>query len=273
LGSGFSVNNYSDCISREQAQPLSEPRRKASLPSVKQDVPSRPERAELVSDAQSEVVLITDISSELYLLTTSLFASTFHGEVDPTVDTVSEYVKTGKYQILAYVDKQDKSVIGGAILGDIRGAHKDVVILEYFFVNPQKRGKGVGSKWFNILVDYLKEKTAYKYMVLECVESLIGFYTRLGAEETQVAPSLCVRSLSSTTTAATLSQSSRPSTLLSLMSVALRHDGAEFVENLSIMNKVVSHVRTHLHRMVVSVPKTYSNEQGQKSFNVWAQSH
>jgi len=278
-GSGFSVNTYSESISREQAfQVLEEPRRKTSLPSIQ--VPVKAVHAEPVlsaekpvSGAQSEVVLITETSSELYLLTTSLFASTFHGEVDPIVATVNEFVQSGKYQILALVDKSDRSVIGGAILGDIRGVHQDVVILEYFFVNPEKRGKGIGTKWFNTLLDYLKEHTTYKYMILECVESLIGFYSRLGAVDTAIQPSLCVRSLSSSTTAATLSATGRPSTLLSLMAVVLHDDGAEFVQDSHEMNTVISYVRRHLHRMITCVPKTFSTEQGEKPFNVWAQQY
>jgi GNAT superfamily N-acetyltransferase len=262
-----------------QAKPLEEPRRKASLPSIQQ-LPLKPVRAEPVlsaekpvSGAQTEVVLITETSSELYLLTTSLFASTFHGEVDPSVATVSEFVQSGKYQILALVDKSDRSVIGGAILGDIRGVHNDVVILEYFFVNPEKRGKGIGSKWFNTLLDYLKEHTTYKYMILECVESLIGFYTRLGAVDTGISPSLCVRSLSSSTTAATLSSSGRPATLLSLLAVSLRDDGAEFVQDQRLMNTIIAYVRKHLHRMITSLPQTFCSEQGEKPFNVWAQQY
>lgn len=229
--------------------------------------------AEHVAGAQSEVVLITETSSELYLLTTSLFASTFHGEVDPTVATVNEFVQSGKYKILALVDRQDNSVVGGAILGDITGIHKDVVILEYFFVNPEKRGKGIGSKWFNTLVGYLKDNTTYKYMILECVENLIGFYNRLGAVDTGIHPSLCVRSLSSPTTVATMSAGSRSSSLLSLMAVSLHDDGAEFVQDKNIMNEVIAYVRSYLHRMIVTKPKTYQTEEGAKPYNVWAQAY
>jgi len=207
------------------------------------------------------------------LLTTSLFASTFHGEVDPCVATVTEYVQSGKYKILALVDKQDNSVIGGAILGNITGVHLDVVILEYFFVNPLKRGKGIGSKWFNTLTDYLKENTTYKYMILECVENLIGFYARLGAVDTGITPSLCVKSLYSPTTVSTMSAGTRPASLLSLMAVCLRDDGAEVIENKPMMNSIIAYVKRHLQSMVVTVPKTYQHEDGVKSYNVWSQEY
>jgi len=185
---------------------------------------------------------------------------------------VSEFVQAGKYKILALVDTNDRSVIGGAILGDIRGVHQDVIILEYFFVNPEKRGKGIGTNWFKTLVDYLKQHTGFKYMILECVQGLIGFYNRLGAVDTGIQPSLCVKSLSSSTTVAAVSSSARPASLLSLMVVSLRDDGAELTHDQEFMNKVVAYVRTYLHRMISVTPKTFTTEDNNTlPYNVWAQ--
>jgi len=252
-----------------------EPRRNANLPSVQPNaqVPNSSAQ-QAASCQQTEVVLITETSSELYLLTTSLFASTFHGEVDPTVEQVSEYIKSGRYQLLALVDKSDRSLVGGAILGDIRGVHQDFLILEYFFVNPLKRGKGIGSSWFLILLDFIRQHTAYKYLVLECVQGLIGFYTRLGAFDTGVEPSLCVRSLSSKSTVATLSSSDRPAYLLSLMAVSLRQDGSEMFHDKPFITTVVAHIRRHLHRMITCENKTFvSDSQVESPYVVWAQEH
>jgi GNAT superfamily N-acetyltransferase len=247
---------------------MCEPRRNACLPSVQ---PSAQQPS--TSCQQTEVVLITETSSELYLLTTSLFASTFHGEVDPSVEQMSEYVKSGKYQLLALVDKSDRSLVGGAILGDIRSVHQDFLILEYFFVNPLKRGKGIGSSWFLILLDYIRQHTAYKYLVLECVQGLLGFYARFGAFDTGIQPSLCVKSLSSSTTTAAISSSVRPASLLSLMAVSLRQDGSEMSHDKAFINTVVAHIRRHLHSMITCVPKTFESDAQVESYNVWAQAY
>lgn len=221
----------------------------------------------------TQVVLIEDTESNLFTETVTLFTSTFHGEVDPTAEQVKDYIKNGKYQLLALVDKKDKSLVGGAILGDISSVHQEFVILDYFFVNPLKRGKGIGSSWFLILLDYVRMHTAYKVLVLECVKSLIGFYARLGAVDTGINPSQCVRSLSATT-AAVKTTSDRPDTLLSLMSVSLRDDGSEMLHKYKpLLNGVVAHIRKHLHRMITSVSHKSVSDQRVEPYTIWAQSH
>jgi GNAT superfamily N-acetyltransferase len=243
----------------------------ASLPSVQEIVQVVNKPTSLVDTTQ--VVLIEDTESNLFAQVVALFTTTFHGEVDPTAEQVKDYVKNGKYQLLALVDKEDKSLVGGAILGDLRGVHQEFVILEYFFVNPLKRGKGIGTSWFLILLDYVRQHTAYKVLVLECVKSLIGFYARLGAIDTCIHPSLCVRSLSATTAAAKTT-SDRPDTLLSLMAVSLRDDGSEMSHKYKpLLSGIVAHIRKHLHRMITSVSHKSVSDQHVEPYTIWAQSH
>ncbi len=245
----------------------------ASLPSVQEIVPQVVSKPSSTLADTTQVILVDNTESNLFTQVVGLFTSTFHGEVDPTAEQVKEYVKNGKYQLLALVDKEDKSLVGGAILGDLRGVHQEFIILDYFFVNPLKRGKGIGTSWFLILLDYIRQHTAYKFLVLECVKSLIGFYARLGAVDTCIHPSLCVRSLSATTAAAKTT-SDRPDTLLSLMAVSLRDDGSEVLNKYKpLLSGVVDYIRKHLHRMITSVSQKCVSDQHVEPYTIWAQSH
>jgi len=175
---------------------------------------------------------------------------------------------------MALLDEQDDSLIGGAILGDLSEVHDNVVILEYFFVNPEKRGKGIGSNWFLKLLEHLRQNTRYTFMVLECVKGLIGFYSRLGAFDTHIKPSLCVRSLSSPSTTLSLSSKVCPPSLLSLMAVSLHEDGSEEFHDSEFLNSTVNYLRNHLHRMISMKSKTIvlEDQEAVCSFNVWYQS-
>eukprot|EP01080_Neovahlkampfia_damariscottae_P004071 gene4071-7360_t len=61
--------------------------------------------------------------------------------------------------------------------------------LEYLFVNKKIQGKGIGTKFMNNLINFLKIEKKLTVLTLECVESLIKFYSKFEAQISTIGPS------------------------------------------------------------------------------------
>jgi len=55
--------------------------------------------------------------------------------------------------------------------------NSDVYHLDYFCVHPGFRGGGIGSKFFNGMVDFFKQEHKYPFLTLESETNLVPYYT------------------------------------------------------------------------------------------------
>jgi GNAT superfamily N-acetyltransferase len=184
--------------------------------------------------------VVEDTNSALFEACMSLYQATFKNDVDLSIATIKKSVQEGKMFVLCLPD-QDATPTGVAIMGDLSSAHeRSVVILDYFFVNPAKRGKGTGSAFFAGVKQFLRDNTSFEYMILECVSRLVGFYERLGATLTNLKPSLCLVSNDD------LAKKAQAENLLYLM-IAPVNDGTDY--DLPDLEPVLKHARSHIHSM------------------------
>lgn len=214
---------------------------------VADEQPFRPNLVHATSNAQG-IRILDETNSHLFEVCMSLYSNTFHGDADLSVDMIKQAIKEGEMFVLCLPDQDGITPIGVAILADLSGAHeKPFVMLDYFFINPAKRGKGIGSAFFDSVIKYLNENSTYECLILECVDKLVGFYSRLGAIKTKMAPSLCIQSMSDLPSK--VSSKSCYETLLYLMAVPLRYIKSEFPPTTSTLEPIVAYARTHVHKM------------------------
>jgi len=108
-----------------------------------------------------------------------VYSRTFNSQVDLSPSTIKQYLREGKYFMLCLPDQQDRDkIVACAFLADLK---KDFVMLEYLFVDQQRSGKGIGTKFFTQIKDYLRLRMSKKFMMLECLKRLVGWYSRMGA--------------------------------------------------------------------------------------------
>lgn len=102
---------------------------------------------------------------------------------DPEVDFLSEVYNSDRS--FYWVIEKDGEVLGGAGIGPLKGAAEEYCELKKMYFAIQLRGKGLGRKIADILLE--KAKTAgYKYCYLETVERLSTaniLYQKLGFEK------------------------------------------------------------------------------------------
>ncbi|KAL0491521.1 hypothetical protein AKO1_004001 [Acrasis kona] len=83
--------------------------------------------------------------------------------------------------MLCLPDQQDRDkIIACAFLAELSNGF---VMLEYLFVDQQRSGKGVGTKFFNQIKDFLRLRMNCRYIMLECLKRLVGWYSRMGAQD------------------------------------------------------------------------------------------
>jgi GNAT superfamily N-acetyltransferase len=207
-------------------------------------------------------IRVVDTNSLLFQACMTLYSSTFSNDVDLSQETIKQGIEDGSLFVLCLPDQDGMTPIGVAIMADLSAAHEtQFVMLDYFFVNPAKRGKGVGSEFFGNVVRYLQDNTAYECMILECVSKLVGFYEKLGAVSTSLNPSVCLVSK------ADLAKKQLPETLLNLMTVPLN---SGFENNSSVLEKVLTYARSHVHEMTLYLENMILPGEKPVKYNVWS---
>jgi GNAT superfamily N-acetyltransferase len=200
----------------------------------------------------------------------SLYRDTFHNDVDLSPAVIKNGVEKGEFFVLCSPDQDGITPIGVAIFADIsRALDKPYVLLDYFFINPDKRGKGIGTDFFDSIVKYLNKNSKYECIFLECVEKLVGFYSRLGAIKTSLQPSLCLESMSDLSK---ISIDTLPERLLFLMAVPLCRMTSKSspINDLSTLESIICFARTHVHSMTRSSWKAYLNSGKSIAYRVWS---
>jgi len=91
---------------------------------------------------------------------------------------VEELLLDGSYRI--FISIKENVVIAGAMVMNLPH-FKDFCHLDYFFVNKNLQGKGIGKEFMNDLLTSFKNEGKYKFMTLECYDELIGFYKKFDA--------------------------------------------------------------------------------------------
>jgi GNAT superfamily N-acetyltransferase len=205
--------------------------------------------------------VVYDTNGPLFNACYAVYKETFTNDVDLTKEMIKQGIDNGTLFMLCLPDQDGITPIGVAIMGDLADAQETpIVMLDYFFINPAKRGKGIGTSFFGNIVRYLRDNTPYKYMVLECVSKLVGFYEKLGARPSNLNPSVCLVSKND------LSSRVIPDTLLYLMVVPLDDNQATEIDRL-ILEKALRYARFHIHAMTLQDSDIPANTT---LFNVWS---
>ncbi|MCX4268291.1 MAG: hypothetical protein OSJ62_06455 [Lachnospiraceae bacterium] len=139
------------------------------------------------------LIQIEDTKKELEQQVKELYLEAFPKEERKPYELMKQKQREGKMQIWAVVQEDKLDFCGLAITI----LYRDIVLLDYFAICQDKRGKGIGSK----ILAKIKEKYAGKRLFLE-IESVSerleglskeertirerrkGFYSRNGMKET-----------------------------------------------------------------------------------------
>jgi len=67
--------------------------------------------------------------------------------------------------------------------------HVPVAHIDYFFVNQEIRGKGVGSKFLTDILKVFQKEGVYEGITLECEPKLVDFYKKFNFQKIKTSPS------------------------------------------------------------------------------------
>jgi len=212
-----------------------------------------------------QLVHVTDTSSDLFARAMDLYVKTFTASYEQSRESVTAAVEEEKYSMLALTanGKVDEQVMGIAVIGHLKQFQRAYCLLDYFVVDPQHRGNGFGGKFFNLIVSYLRERTHYKVMTLECDKSLVGWYGKLGAKLSCVASSFNAENADSAT--------ARPENF-EFMAVPVdpMYDGSDSVlTKTERLKKVLVEVRSRLHDMYCHEEREKIEDGVTKKYILW----
>jgi GNAT superfamily N-acetyltransferase len=192
------------------------------------------------------LVRIENPKSNLFKHALEVYAQTFTNDADTPVERVREYVRERRYFILALPDLEDENkIVACAILAEVMIPRGDCVVLEYLFVDPERSGKGVGTKFFEQLLEYLRINTSYRFMMLECIKRLVKWYERMGAVDTGISRQHCFKCLSKYYANGMLIDPANEQKFFSVMIVPLHK---EYNSTVPIQD-VINDMRFRLHKM------------------------
>jgi len=92
-------------------------------------------------------------------------------------------MQKGFYRTLAMFN-DDGLVIACAFVVEL--PQSDVYHVDYFCVRPGMRGGGIGSKFFNGMVDLFKSEAKYPYITLESETRMVPYYLKLKCVDIKV---------------------------------------------------------------------------------------
>lgn len=112
-----------------------------------------------------------------------LYRVSFSSPAEPPYTQIDQLMHKGFYRLLVMFNEEG-SVIACAYIIEL--PNNDVYHLDYFCVKPGSRGGGIGSKFFNGTVDFLKRERRYSYFTLESETQLVGYYHKLHCTDPHV---------------------------------------------------------------------------------------
>lgn len=122
------------------------------------------------------MVEFSDPGGPAALAALELYRLSFSSPAEPPYTHIDTLTQRGFYRLLGMFDEEGVVVACGYV---IELSSSGVYHLDYFCVNPNCRGGGIGTKFFNGAVEFLKRDGKYPFLTLECDTKLVSYYTKL----------------------------------------------------------------------------------------------
>lgn len=133
---------------------------------------------------------ITEIDSKNFESIIRIYQESFPENQRLPLNIVIQRTKTNEHQIIGGISENQLVLM--SILHPLKGT--DFILLTYLATDKQVRGKGIGTQYFNHLLNWANNQ--HKYLILEVEDSNFGelqdrnnkisrlnFYAKLGAME------------------------------------------------------------------------------------------
>jgi len=112
-----------------------------------------------------------------------LYRVSFSSPAEPPDSQIEKLMQKGFYRTLVMYN-EDGLVIACAFTIEL--PHSAVYHVDYFCVRPGMRGGGIGTKFFNAMVDFFKGDAKYPYITLESETRMVPYYLKLKCTDMQV---------------------------------------------------------------------------------------
>jgi GNAT superfamily N-acetyltransferase len=204
---------------------------------------------------------LTNVSTALFDKALDLYVRTFTASYELSVQDLKECVEQGKYLMLVQTSQDEQDVKALAVIGDLEPYNRSYCLLDYFVVDPRFRGGGYGAKFFNVVVDYLRENSPYRIMLLECDNGLMGWYSRLGAKRCNIPSSLCLENADDDV---------KDLESFNLMAISVSNeDDVKSEAEPERLRQVVVHMRAYLHDLPNYEERKYERNGTTDNYLVW----
>jgi len=112
-----------------------------------------------------------------------LYRVSFASPAEPPDVQIERLMQKGFYRTLAMFNDEGL-VIACAFVVEL--PQSDVYHVDYFCVRPGMRGGGIGSKFFNGMVEFFKGEAKYPYITLESETRMVPYYLKLNCVDMHV---------------------------------------------------------------------------------------
>lgn len=112
-----------------------------------------------------------------------LYRASFSSPAEPPDIQIAKLMQKGFYRTLAMFNDEGLVI---ACAFAIELPQSDVYHVDYFCVRPGMRGGGIGSKFFNGMVDLFKNEAKYPYITLESETRMVPYYLKLKCVDMKV---------------------------------------------------------------------------------------
>jgi GNAT superfamily N-acetyltransferase len=218
----------------------------------------------VVDDASQQpslrhLIRITDVTSNLFKDALELYCCSFTASYELSGDDLTKLVEQGEY-IMLVQSLDGKQVRALAIIGNLELYEQSYCLLDYFVVDPKFRGGGYGAKFYNVVVEYLREYTSYRVMLLECDNGLMTWYKKLGATRSDIPSSLCLENIDDDV---------QHLQSFNLMYMPIQRDDNKHEVDPERLRTVIVHIRSCLHDLFHLEERVYERDGIVATYFVW----
>jgi GNAT superfamily N-acetyltransferase len=129
------------------------------------------------------VVELHDTRGEAAKQALELYRLSFSSPAEPPDDQIERLMHKGFYRTLVMYNEEGLVI---ACAFTIELPCSSVYHVDYFAVRPGMRGGGIGTKFFNSMVDFFRNEAKYPCITLESETRMVPYYLKLKCTDMQV---------------------------------------------------------------------------------------
>lgn len=129
------------------------------------------------------MVELHDVHSTAAKEALELYKLSFSSPAEPPDRQIQRLMQKGFYRTLVMYNEEGL-VIACAFTLELPSS--SVYHVDYFCVRPGMRGGGIGTKFFNSMVEFFKNDAKFSYITLESETRMVPYYLKLKCTDMQV---------------------------------------------------------------------------------------